>query len=404
MNCHLSTAVASEGRRLLEVFTAISSPSGDAAGITRYGEAVAGEFRRRGLAASLAPASPFGSALPLLTVAGARTEGSCLLLLSHLDTVLPARPPSWSGQRLEATGSIDTKSGLAALLCALDTLAERGDEAPRDLLLVAVPDEEVAGHVSHAATREYGAQARAVWVLEPGEPRGDAETIVAGRRGMFPWRARFQGKSAHSGLHFWQGRSALDAAARMAVGARGLSIEGRGRTVNPARLVAGDGNFVEELAANAAILGSERQVNVIPDRAVLEGEARFLRPAEGTATAGELRQLGQRIAAEVGVACDLWIGETVPPVDPAGSQRALGQRAVEFADRRGWSLEIEEDRGGISFPNFLADPGRVPVLDGLAPVGGGMHTREEFMHWTSFERRVLLLADLLAEDRKEFAA
>jgi di/tripeptidase len=37
------------------------------------------------------------------------------------------------------------------------------------------------------------------------------------------------------------------------------------------------------------------------------------------------------------------------------------------------------------------------VLDGLGPVGGGMHTREEYLELRSLERRVVLLADLLAE-------
>jgi glutamate carboxypeptidase len=293
---------------------------------------------------------------------------------------------------------------LAALLCALDLLAASGEAAPADLLLVAVPDEEVAGSVSHAATREYGAKARAVWVLEPGESRGEAETIVAGRRGMFPWRARFEGKAAHSGLAFWQGRSALDAAAGFSLQARALSVPGSGPTVNSARLVAGEASFVEDLAQNVSVLGSQRQLNVVPDRAVLEGEARFLRSLEGDTTAQTLREMGARTELERGVGCELWFGERIPPVDPRGSHRVLIDRSVGLAARRGWQLEVEEDRGGISFPNFLVDPQRVPVLDGLAPVGGGMHTREEFMQWTSFQRRVLLLADLLAEDRKERGA
>jgi glutamate carboxypeptidase len=71
---------------------------------------------------------------------------------------------------------------------------------------------------------------------------------------------------------------------------------------------------------------------------------------------------------------------------------------VALAARRGWRLDLEEERGGISFLNFLPDPGRVPVLDGLGPVGGGMHTREEFVGLTSLRRRIVLLADLLAAD------
>jgi acetylornithine deacetylase/succinyl-diaminopimelate desuccinylase-like protein len=35
-------------------------------------------------------------------------------------------------------------------------------------------------------------------------------------------------------------------------------------------------------------------------------------------------------------------------------------------------------------------------VDGLGPVGNGMHTREEYLDLASFERRIVLLADLLA--------
>jgi acetylornithine deacetylase/succinyl-diaminopimelate desuccinylase-like protein len=40
----------------------------------------------------------------------------------------------------------------------------------------------------------------------------------------------------------------------------------------------------------------------------------------------------------------------------------------------------------------------MPVLDGLGPVGEGMHTREEYVSLPSLARRIVLLADLL-EDR-----
>ncbi len=84
-------------------------------------------------------------------------------------------------------------------------------------------------------------------------------------------------------------------------------------------------------------------------------------------------------------------------MDPHGPGRALVERAVALAAQRGWRLEVEEDRGGISLPNFLPCTVAVPVLDGLGPVGSGMHTREERVSLTSLSRRVVLLADLLAE-------
>ncbi len=393
----------------LSDLAAISSPSVDPDGLARVAGFLAEAFERRGLAVEIehrpAPTGGAeGATLPILHARGAAaaSEGSRpLLLLGHMDTVLTAIPPVREDGRLLATGAIDMKGGLATFVGALDLLGRRGIAPPADLHLVVVPDEEVGGELSREATARWGGRARAVWVLEPGEPRGGAETMVAGRRGMRNWRLTVSGTPAHSGLHYWQGRSALAAAARWCAAAEALSGRGGGPTVNVGRLIAGDAAFVSDPAGNAGLLGTESRLNVVPDRAIAEGEFRFLRVAEGESISAELRRLAHAIGEETGTTLELEIGHAVPPVDPHGPQRPWCERAVAHAAARGWTLEVEDDRGGISFPNFLPDPGRVPVLDGLGPVGGGMHTREEFLDLTSLARRIALLADLFAADLAE---
>jgi acetylornithine deacetylase/succinyl-diaminopimelate desuccinylase-like protein len=49
----------------------------------------------------------------------------------------------------------------------------------------------------------------------------------------------------------------------------------------------------------------------------------------------------------------------------------------------------------VSFPNLLPDPTAACVIDGLGPVGGGMHTREEYVSLESLERRINLIAEAL---------
>lgn len=384
--------------------TALSSPSVDRPGLARVAAFLREAFEARGLSVEIEPRTVDQGAgeatLPILHARGpAAAEGArCLLLLGHMDTVLSAIPPVREEGRLLATGAIDMKGGLATFVGALDLLARRGIAPPADLHLVVVPDEEVGGELSREATTHWGASARAVWVLEPGEPRGASETMVAGRRGMRNWRLIASGTPAHSGLHYWQGHSALVAAARWCAAAEALSARAGGPTINVGRLIAGDAAFVSDPAGNAGLLGTESRLNVVPDRAVAEGEFRFLRTAEGEKVASALAALARTIGEETGTTLDLTIGHTVPPVDPHGPQRFWCERAVALAASRGWTLEVEDDRGGISFPNFLADPGRVPVLDGLGPVGGGMHTREEFLDLTSLARRIALLADLFEAD------
>ena len=157
---------------------------------------------------------------------------------------------------------------MAMLVGALDVLAETGRKAPPDLLLLAVPDEEAESAISVAAMRRFSERARAVLVLEPGMARAGGETLVAGRRGLAEWKLDVTGKAAHSGLAFWDGRSALSAAADWCVRAQRLSAPGPGRTVNVGRIVGGSADFVEALGANAGlardVASAQRRAPIAP--------------------------------------------------------------------------------------------------------------------------------------------
>ncbi|MEL7060797.1 MAG: M20/M25/M40 family metallo-hydrolase [Acidobacteriota bacterium] len=373
----------------------ISSPSGDVEGLdaacSRLGEAL----RNVGWTATVRrETDDAGHALPVLEAfLGDAPTGGGLLAIGHLDTVLDAAEPDTRDGRLWATGSVDMKAGLVAFVAALELVAERGAAPPADLRLVVVPDEEVAGAVSHAAMRRAG-DARGLWCLEPGSRRGEAETIVLGRRGMVHYALDVEGRSAHAGNGYWDGRSALAAAAEWCVGAQNLARRD-GPTVSVARLVAGEADFVERLAECADLLGSSRQINVVPDRARAEGEARFLNPADGRALREAMERLRQELAARHQVTMQLVFDHGVAPLDPQPASRRWAELAITAAAARGWSLEAEEERAGISFPNFLPDPSVMPILDGLGPTGGGMHTRDEFVDLDSFDRRITLLADLM---------
>jgi glutamate carboxypeptidase len=452
---HLPPDLFAATLRLLEELTAISSASGDAAGLERMAARLAAELAARGLVVEvrqglgdagdkpLATPASGGGSLPVVLARGPATaqaaavpeapaDAGRLLLIGHFDTVLAAAAPRRLGDRLVATGAIDMKGGLATLFGALDLLARRGVAPPAGLLVVAVPDEEVGGELSRAAVARWGTAARALWVLEPGEPGSEpgAETLVGGRRGLFDWRLEARGRAAHSGLHLAAGRSALLAAARWCLaavdgagaGAMHAAVAGAlpaaggcgpaggeptsdsATTVNVGRLVAGDASFVTDLGAAHAWLGTERQLNVVPDRAVAEGEARFASAAAGAEIARSLSALAAAVGAATGTELTFIPGPTIPPVEARGPQRRWCDRAVALAAAHGWRLEVERERGGISFPNFLPEPGRIPVLDGLGPIGGGMHTRDENVDLASLARRIVLLADLLAEEASNSGA
>jgi glutamate carboxypeptidase len=389
--------IAAAEARLVRL-CAISSESGNAAGIRRVADELRPELERHGLRVEVNDEPDAGGKpQPVLIARGPSANGnSHLLLLGHMDTVLPAIEPVIEGRTLFATGSLDMKGGLTMLLGALDVLAARGEQFPADILVVLVPDEESESLISGDSTNRWSRNARAVLVLEPGQARANGETLVAGRRGMVEWKLEVVGRAAHSGLAYWSGRSAVAAAADWCARAQGLSRTGTGPTVNIGRLVGGGADFVRDLARHHDLVGTSRQLNVISDYAVAEGEFRFLTPAGGEEILAEITRLTAEISTSHEVTMTFTPGMQVAPVDPDGPGANLVQRTVALAAERGLHLEVEEDRGGISFPNFIADPTKTPVVDGLGPTGDGMHIRGEFLNLDSLGPRILLLADLLA--------
>jgi glutamate carboxypeptidase len=377
---------------------AISSESGNAAGIHAVAAKLKPLIERHGLRVEIVEEpDASGNPQPVLIARGPEAnDDSHLLLLGHMDTVLPAVEPQIEGRTLFATGSLDMKGGLAMLVGALDVLEQRGDKYPADILVVLVPDEESESLISGQATNEWSKKARAVLVLEPGQARAGGETLVAGRRGMTEWRLEITGRAAHSGLAYWAGRSAVAAAADWCARAQALSETGTGPTVNVGRLVGGGADFVRDLARHHDLVGTSRQLNVISDYAIAEGEFRFLTAAGGERTLETLNRLTADIAAKHEVTATFTPGMHVAPVDPHGPGASLVERTVGLAAKRGLQLEVEEDRGGVSFPNFIADPAKTPVVDGMGPTGDGMHIRGEFLNLDSLGPRILLLADLLA--------
>ncbi len=396
---HTPQQIFDETLEFLERFSAISSPSGDLEGLEAATRCLADELERRGLRTEIQQeAGARGSEQPVLYARSGSARHRSLFLIGHVDTVLPAMPPERRDGRLYGTGTIDMKGGLAALCGALAVLSSRGINPPDDLLLAVVPDEEVAGHLSKEVVARLGPEARSFWVLEPGQTRGEAETIVAGRRGMFDWRLEAHGRTAHAGNAYWRGRSALTGAAEWCVAVRDLAKPGNGPTINAGRFIAGELDFVEDLAANVDLVGTTRQLNVVPDRAKVEGEARFLERAQGEELLLAMNALASRIGDEHDLDIELATGSMVLPVEPHGPSRQASGAAAGLAAQAGWKLDVEEDRGGISFSNFLPDPSAIPILDGLGPIGDGMHTRGEYVELQSLDRRIALLAELLAAE------
>jgi glutamate carboxypeptidase len=353
----------------LETLVILESPSHDAARVMRLAAWIHDRLRERGVPSELRPCPPRGDAL--LASVAFREGGT--LLLGHLDTVWPAgtladMPWRLDGGRASGPGVFDMKAGIVVGMAVLTAMVRESRPHPVSLLLV--PDEEAGSGASRELTLSVARRHRRVLVLEPSL---DGAAKVA-RKGCGVFHVRFSGRAAHAGLEPEKGVSALAELARFVLFLEGVAEPSKGTT----------------LAATVARSGSA--ANVIPETAELDVDARAWTPDESERVTAAIR--GYRASdPKVSVAVDG--GFDRPPLQPTTASEALYATARRLAGDLG--LELGAARvGGGSDGNFTAAAG-IPTLDGLGPLGGGAHARDEHVLVADLPRRAALLAALVSE-------
>jgi glutamate carboxypeptidase len=209
------------------------------------------------------------------------------------------------------------------------------------------------------------------------------------------WRLDARGTAAHSGVAYWEGRSALAAAATWSGAVQKLSEPGDGPVVNVGRIVGGDSEFVSDVGEEHRFIGTSERLNIVADRCLVEGEVRYLDPGDRDRITSEMQRLADEQGGEWRVDMAFEEVEHIHPMSESDASRELADHLVQVANGSGWGLGLEKNRGGVSFPNFLPEDSAACVVDGLGPVGGGMHTRAEFLDLGSLERRISLIAAAL---------
>lgn len=154
--------------------------------------------------------------------------GRSLILNGHMDTVSPGERSKWRSDpfaprlengRLYGLGSADMKSGLAAMVCALEILFKNGYRPKGDILFQSVVDEEAGGGNGTLACIDRGYRADAALIAEP-----TSLQVMSAQAGSVAMRFRFAGKGSHSNLK-WEGVNAFEKSLPFLNGLRKLEKE-----------------------------------------------------------------------------------------------------------------------------------------------------------------------------------
>lgn len=298
-----------------------------------------------------------------------------VLLTGHMDTVFSETHPfqtlTWlDDNMLNGPGVTDMKGCIALMLAALKAL-ETSALAPRIGYEVVINSDEEIGSPGSAALLARAAKGKlAALTYEPALPDG---TLAGARGGSGNWSIIVTGKSAHAGRNPEEGRSALLAAAELA-----LALEaaiGPGLKVNPAKIEGGGAN------------------NVVPDHAVLRLNMRpeTLEDQQRAETllAEAIADIEER--REVGIHVHGGFGRPPKPID-AEAEKLFGLVRECGADL---GLDIAwKSTGGVCDGNNIAACG-VPVVDTMGVRGGAIHSPDEFLLVDSLAERAQLSALVL---------
>ena len=138
-----------------------------------------------------------------------------VILCGHMDTVPFGDPDRWSfppdrliqeGGRLYGRGTSDMKSGLAAMFCAFQAAARRGQTPRGDIYLALTADEESAGLGAEAIAAELPLRGSIIYIAEPTD-----NAIGVCSKGTLWVSIDVQGRTAH-GAYPEKGVNAIDVA------------------------------------------------------------------------------------------------------------------------------------------------------------------------------------------------
>ena len=356
---------------LLEEVVNIDSGSFDKAGVDAVGERFRQFFADRAIPTSTEPSESYGDAI-FATVGEAPDGAKPVLLMGHRDTVFPKgeaarRPFRIENGRGYGPGAADMKAGLvmnAFVLAAFRYL----DAAPGPLVGLYTGDEEIASPFSRVVIERAASGARAVLNAEPGRPSGN---IVKARKGGIFSRFEVFGKAAHSGANFGDGVSAIGEAAHKIVALHALTELDEGVTVN------------------VGLIRGGQSVNTTAPYAEGEIDLRYVTPAQRDAAMAAIERIISESAVP-GTSASLHIrGEFLPLLASPDSARLMDTYVSAAADS---GLRLDgEFTGGCADSGAAASTG-TPTLCGLGPVGGKVHTPDEYVELETIVPRAQALA------------
>lgn len=361
----------------LEKLVSLTSNSNDKKGVTKVQNHLKKEFQKIGLNCEFFR-DLHKTYAPLLV---AELEGETdvwINLVCHADTVhLPADFPSrttLTGEDiLNGPGVIDNKGGIVVIQEVLKAILDlRPDKHQRRLgiRVICSPNEEIGSPGFHSYFKRFSMSGCAVLGFEPATATG---SIIGSRQGNRWYNVEVKGQEAHAGRDHQLGVNAAHEIALKTVALEKLTNYKDGLTVNIGHINAGRKKH-NVVAAKAKALVDVRFRSLSQRKEAHQEVVKIIDQAQIENSNGLTTQSKWKIV------------DDCPPFQEGDKSRDLYlifKHAVEKIEKKKISLC---HAGGCADSNHFNRAG-MPILDGLGPIGGEMHTRDEWLKVSSLATR-----------------
>lgn len=365
----------SEAFLFLKQLTDISSESSNLAGVLQVQKLTEQKLKKIGFDTYLKENPIKNTSAPLLIGEIERGTSKFVTLVTHADTVFPKfGNKKVSGDTYSESGAIDCKGGTVVLLSGLTKFLSL-KKLPFSIRVVSAPSEELGSHGFLDFFKELSKDSSMVLGFEPALDNGN---IIQKRRGNLWYDIEVTGVEAHSGRSHKDGiNAAHDLCAKLAE-------------------IQKHNNYSKDITINIGhIEGGKDKYNVVCGWAKAKLDIRF----PDWETRKEIKTKVESILKKVvtvsanskkPAVVKFEIANDCPPLfpDPA-SKENLTKYLACLKKATGKAYKAEQ-AGGAADINYFSRPG-LCLIDGLGPMGGGMHSKNEFITISSLESRARAL-------------
>lgn len=374
---------------LLEKAVRIDSATENHAGVRALADLFANELKQAGLTPRWVPLPPETRRAGHLMAERTGAKGKRLLLIGHLDTVLPGGAFTRTGDSARGSGANDMKGGDVILIYALKALHAAGALEDMRIAVIMTGDEEAVGDPVEVSRRDLIAAAKRSDVALAFEGAKPGEGTVA-RRGSSSWSLEVTGPTGHSSGIFSaaMGSGAIYEAARILEGFHAELRKLPGLTANVGSMAGG-----REVKEEVLSLTAQGKNNIIPARVVVRGDLRAVSPEQLAVAEKVMREVVAKNRPRT--TPQLNFDHRYPPM--AAGQRNLDVLAVldQVSRDLGQGPMVANDptQRGAGDSAFAAP--HCAVLDGLGAYGRGTHAENENVELKTLAPQVARAAVLI---------